>query len=103
MVSKISREAKAELIEAVRLRYRGASNYEKGRILDEFVAVTSCHRKHAIRLLSDVGHRVSESPTPVRRVYDEAVREALIVVWEAADRICSKRLKVALPSLLAAL
>ena len=103
MVSKISREAKAEVIEAVRLRYRGASNYEKGRILDEFVAVTSCHRKHAIRLLSDGGHRVSESPTPVRRVYDEAVREALIVVWEAADRICSKRLKVALPSLLAAL
>ena len=63
MVSKISREAKAELIEAVRLRYRGASNYEKGRILDEFVAVTSCHRKHAIRLLSDVGHRVTDVGT----------------------------------------
>jgi hypothetical protein len=32
----------------------------------------------------------------VRRVgrrYGDAVREALIVVWEASDRVCSKRLK----------
>ena len=34
-----------------------------------------------------------------RRIYDEAVREAVIVVWEASDRICGKRLKVALPNL----
>ena len=30
--------------------------------------------------------------------YDEAVREAVIVVWEASDRICGKRLKAALPN-----
>ena len=103
MTSKIGRQAKAELIEAVRMRYREASNQEKGRILDEFVAVTGCHRKHAIRLLSNAEQQVPEPRTTVRRVYDEAVREALVVVWEAADRICSKRLKVALPSFLAAL
>ena len=34
-----------------------------------------------------------------RRVYDEAVREAVILVWEASDRICGKRLKAALPHL----
>ena len=34
-----------------------------------------------------------------RRIYDEAVREAVIVVWEASDRICGKRLKAALPNL----
>ncbi len=34
-----------------------------------------------------------------RRIYDEAVREAAIVVWEASDRICGKRLKAALPHL----
>ena len=37
------------------------------------------------------------------RTYDEAVREAVIVLWEAADRICGKRLKAVLPSLVAAL
>ena len=34
-----------------------------------------------------------------RRIYDEAVRAAVIVIWEAADRICGKRLKAALPHL----
>ena len=34
-----------------------------------------------------------------RRIYDEAVREAVITIWEAADRICGKRLKAALPYL----
>ena len=38
-----------------------------------------------------------------RRIYAEAVREALIVLWEAADRICGKRLKALLPRLLTAL
>jgi hypothetical protein len=38
-----------------------------------------------------------------RCTYDEAVRQALIVLWEAADRICGKRLKAILPSLVAAL
>jgi hypothetical protein len=26
-----------------------------------------------------------------RRIYDEAVKEVLIVLWEAADRICGER------------
>ena len=34
-----------------------------------------------------------------RRIYDEAVRAAVILVWETADRICGKRLKAALPHL----
>ena len=38
-------------------------------------------------------------PVQGRRIYDEAVREAVIVVWEASDRICGKRLKAALPNL----
>src|SRR6267143_4214003 len=42
-------------------------------------------------------------PRPGRRVYDEAVREALIVVWEASDRICGKRLRPLLPLLVEAM
>jgi hypothetical protein len=38
-----------------------------------------------------------------RQVYDEAVREALIVIWEASDRICGKRLRPLLPILLEAM
>ncbi len=100
MVGGISRMAKQELLTIIRDRYRRSSKKDKSRILDEFISVTGHHRKHGIRLLaqSDDGE---DKPTAVRgqRIYDEAVREAVIVVWEAADRICGKRLKSALPYL----
>jgi hypothetical protein len=40
---------------------------------------------------------------PRRRIYDDAVREALIVVWEASDRICGKRLRPLVPIMLEAM
>src|SRR5215468_6545575 len=40
---------------------------------------------------------------PARRLYDEAVRDALIVIWEASDRICGKRLKSLVPLLVEAM
>jgi hypothetical protein len=36
-------------------------------------------------------------------LYDDAARAALIVLWEASDRVCGKRLKALLPILLSAL
>jgi hypothetical protein len=42
-------------------------------------------------------------PRPARRVYDDAVRQALIVLWEASDRICGKRLKALIPILVEAM
>jgi hypothetical protein len=71
-------------------------------MLDEFVKLSGYHRKHAIRvLIRSADH--SGARQPGRRVYDEAVRQALVIVWEAADRICGKRLKVAIPDLVRAL
>ena len=93
--------AKQELLATIRDRYRASSKKDKSRILDEFIAVTGHHRKHGIRLLGQSGNDWEQQPAVKRsrRIYDEAVGEALIVVWEAADRICSKRLKAALPHL----
>ena len=93
--------AKQELLATIRDRYRASSKREKSRILDEFIAVTGHHRKHGIRLLGQSGDDGEQQPAAKkgRRIYDEAVRQAVIVVWEAADRICGKRLKAALPHL----
>jgi hypothetical protein len=72
----ISDEARSELIQAVADRYRKGDRKEKRQILDEFVALTGYHRKHAIRVLKGEG-AASETVTSVRaRVYDEAVRQA---------------------------
>jgi len=87
-----------ELKQAVGERYRAAGRWERRQILDEFTRVTGYHRKHALRVL----HRplVSKPARPRKRNYDEAVREALALLWEAADRICGKRLKALLPVLI---
>ena len=92
--------AKRELLATIRDRYRASSKGEKSRILDEFIAVTGHHRKHGIRLLGQSGDDGEQQPAVKgRRIYDEAMREAVILVWEAADRISGKRLQAALPHL----
>jgi len=103
---RISTGTRDELIEALANRYRRGNKSEKSRILDEFVKVASCHRKHAIRLLAQWKPGAASrrrSPLINRRVYGDAVKEALIVLWEASDRICAKRLKAAVPALVEAM
>src|SRR3954451_13631239 len=80
-------------------RYSKVRRAEKGRILDEFVAITGSHRKHAMRVLRGGQANGRSAPRPERRLYDEAVHQALIVIWEASDRVCGKRLKALAPIL----
>jgi hypothetical protein len=91
-----------ELIEAIAGRYHAATRIEKKKILDEFIKVTGFHRKHAIRALKRHNGNSSE-PSPRARIYDEAAVTALTILWEAADRICGKRLKEAIPTLVDAM
>jgi len=95
--------ARDELVAAIAGRYAQGDRSERSRILDEFTAVTGFHRKHAMRLLRAGQVSRRSGPRLGRRVYDEAVREVLIVVWEASDRICGKRLRPLLPILVEAM
>jgi hypothetical protein len=107
MGKKIGTRTRKELLEAMRRRYRESSRMDKTRILNEFVALTDYHRKHGVRLLSqpcDTGAKpVQDGRVHSRRVYDEAIKEALTVMWEASDRICGKRLKAIMLELLDAM
>ena len=99
---QLSLATRRELIQAIAERYHAAGRREKKQILDEFIKVTGYHRKHAIRALRRTSGTCSE-PAPRSRLYDEAVRSALTILWEAADRICGKRLKQAIPTLVDAM
>jgi hypothetical protein len=94
----VTRRSIMEYAQALRNRYFGASKEEKGKMLDEFTQVTGLHRKAAIRLLN----RLSQPGAGRRRgrpaVYKE-VMEPLRVVWEASDRLCSRRLQPFLPEM----
>jgi len=101
-MSTISPGTRQELVTAVADRYRQSTAAEKRLILDEFVALTGYHRKHAVRVLN--GGAITPRARRGRRcVYDAAVTEGLVVLWEASDRMCGKRLKALLPTLVPAL
>lgn len=102
MARRISMATRSELVAAIVERYRLGSRSDKCRILDEFVAVTGYHRKHAIRVLAGREKRPSGNKSNSLR-YGSNVREALIVLWETSERLCSKRLKPLIPVLLPAL
>jgi hypothetical protein len=89
-----------ELKSVLARRYRMSNRVEKGRILDEFVAIAGFHRKHAMRLLrcDPDGQTGGQRNRP--RIYQDAERNALILLWETADRVCGKRLKALLPILI---
>lgn len=98
--------ARREITAAISERYRSAGWTEKGRILDELCAITGWHRKHAIRTLAvRKTLRPGVSPDALRResTYGVTIKDALVALWEASDRICGKRLKVMIPALLPAL
>jgi hypothetical protein len=102
-MSTVSKAARKEIVAALRRRYEQGAKWEKSLILAEFTAVSGYHRKHAIRLLRSVVEVTVKRARESRRIYDEAVKTALVILWEAADRICGKRLKAAIPNLIRAL
>ena len=95
----MTRSSVKEYAQAVRERYKVASRSEKSRILDEFTRITGYHRKAAIRLLGQRGGGPKGRRRGRRRQYGQEVTEALKVVWESTDRLCSKRLQPFLPEL----
>jgi len=103
-MANVSIGARRELVVAVRERYEASTSAERSLILNEFVAVTGYHRKHAIRLLNGPSVQSAQDVRPARpRLYSEAVAQALTMLWEASDRVCGKRLRPLLPILVPAL
>ena len=97
------RSSVREYVMATHRRYRTASRGQKGKILDEFVATTGYHRKSAIRLLGGTSRARPGKRIGRPREYGVEVEDALRFVWEAADRICGKRLQPFLPEFVAKL
>jgi hypothetical protein len=80
-------------------RYRKARKKGRGTILDELVATTGYHRKHAIALLR--GKRQHRNPkTPIRRlrrrIYLAEDKRAVLRLAALFDEISSQRLRAAM-------
>jgi hypothetical protein len=81
----------------LRARYRKASRRERSVILDAFVETTGYHRKHAIAVLNSHRERATGPiRRPRRRVYGAAEAEALELLGDLFDNVCSKHLRAAM-------
>lgn len=96
----MSQTLNPEQLEAFRLKYRKSGRARKTKLLDEFVSVTGCHRKHVIRLLKKKS-RGRPAPNrkrgPRKKYSGEEFIRALRLVWRATDYMCSKLLRAAIP------
>lgn len=95
----MSQKSKHELAQTIKPRYTKATKTEKKKILDEFIANTGYHRKHAIRMLTrKIQPKRPKRPGP-KKIYQGEVVVALEKIWEICGRICSKRLHPFLPEI----
>src|SRR5258705_57728 len=96
--------------------YRKVSKKEKGRILDELVALTGYNRWYAVGILRGhgklikVGRRLRlvgdlrcSTKRSRPRIYGGAMLEWLKKIWAILDFICGKRLAAILPEVIAVL
>jgi hypothetical protein len=92
----VTKAARLEYLEQVRMRYAQVGRKGKGAILDELCQVTGYHRKYALRLL----HRPAPGPRRSRHralTYGPEVIRALAAIWQASGYPWSARLKALLP------
>jgi transposase InsO family protein len=105
MATKLTHASRTELADSLRQRYQSSNGKAKKLILSEFIASTGYHPKYALHLLNTEDATLPKRPQTRNRssLYDDAARQALIVLWEASDRVCGKRLQPLLRILLPAL
>ncbi|MGB3717463.1 MAG: hypothetical protein WA996_23815 [Candidatus Promineifilaceae bacterium] len=96
----MSKKSKDELVKRTHARYLQATRAEKTRILDEFVASTGYHRKHAIRRLHKGIPECYRERRGRKRTYTGDAVRALAEIWRICGCICGKRLHPFIPEML---
>jgi hypothetical protein len=96
-------QARRALLQQGVPQYREATPSQKRTLVDAFVAATGYHRTYARWLLNHAEEVRQTLQRPHPRQYGPEVQHALFLVWNAANRICAKRLIPFLPTLVEAL
>src|SRR5437763_5700684 len=99
----LSYQARRALLQQTVPQYREASLSQKRMMLDAFVAATGYHRTYARWLLNHAEEVQQTLHRSRPRQYGPDVQHALFLAWQAANRICAKRLIPFLPTLLEAM
>lgn len=93
----MSLSSKRDYLKVIHGRYQRAGREHKSKILDEFCAVCSYHRKFALRLLNRSLRQRRRRPGPKPIYQPQRLLPTLKEVWLLADQPCGKLLKATLP------
>src|SRR6266487_4105463 len=85
-------QARRQVLHQLAPQYRAAPLAQKRELLDAFTQITGYHRKYAMWLLNHTMEGQVAAPPARPRHYGPEVEEALVRAWNAANRICAKRL-----------
>ena len=98
---KMSTAARNELVNALARRYAVCTRVEKTRIDPRRIQGRHGLPPQAGDARPAYGRDPAKRTRKCRAAlpYDDAVRDALVVLWEASDRICCERLKALMPTL----
>jgi Integrase core domain len=100
---RVNLQSRRALLKQFAPQYREASYAQKRVLLDVFAQATGYHRRYGMWLLNHA-ENVLHAPAYKRsNHYGPEVQHALFLVWNAANRICAKRLMPFLPTLIDAL
>lgn len=102
---RLTMKEKKKAVVILAPRYQKAGKKEKGKMLDEFIALTGYCRTHASYVLNTHGKRKRVSKNRIiqadvrkigrrgrKKIYTNDVKKALIKIWYIMDCICGKRL-----------
>lgn len=92
----MSIEAKREYLNEIRERYSKSSKAQKTAILNEFCAVCGYNRSYASRILSGTV-RLRKNKPGKKPIYGPEFTQHLNTLWLSMGRICSKKMKAAMP------
>jgi hypothetical protein len=97
----MSKKSRREYLNEISIRYNKAGKEEKIKILDEFCAVCSYHRKYAIKLLNQSPlpeiNKHLRRPGRKKKYHTAGVISFLKTLWKKSNLICSDRLKASIP------
>ncbi|MBC8299172.1 MAG: transposase family protein [Pelagibacterales bacterium] len=100
MTQKLSLSVKKMLINKIKDKYKKAKKKDKAFIIDDVVELTNYKRKYAIHQLNNIKKVINRNKrNGNNKKYTEEIKEALVKVWYASNRICSKRLAGFLPEM----
>lgn len=100
MTKKLSLSVKKMLLNKIKDKYKKAKKKDKSFIIDDVVELTNYKRKYAIHQLNNIKETTNKKKREGNnKKYTEVIKEALVKVWYASNRICSKRLAGFLPEM----